>query len=192
MDAYGNCLDRELINFLKKGDGEAFTEIYTRYWKSLFNTAYKRLPEREICEDIVQNVFIDLWERRENSEVENLAAYLHTAIRFQIFKISSRSPLKSEFLAGFDNILASQEHTDDPLLENEILNIVSLWIDTLPEKRREIFMLHYFQELPSQEIASKLNISRKTVQNLLNITSKAVREQIIRILLTLLLPYFFS
>ncbi len=192
MDCYGECPDETLISLLKEGNHEAFAEIYNRYWRGLYNAAYKRLPDREVCEDIVQNVCIDLWERRQISDIRNLPAYLHTAVRFQVFKTAARDPQQSGLLSAFDEMLVSPAHTDDYLLESEIRNLISLWIDTLPEKRREIFILHYFHQLSSGEIADRLHLSRKTVQNQLNIASKVIQEHATKALAAALIIRFLS
>lgn len=178
-----NChTDAELLQLLYQGDKTAFTCIYERYWKILFNSTYKRLKNKEQSQDIVQAVFSDLWRRRKEVIIENLSAYLHKAVRFQVFKLISRKPSLCEFLDEFDVILTSPIRADDDLLEKEILILVKLWVDALPQKRRTIFLMFVNDELSTREIAVKLGISQKTVQNQLNTAVTTLRARLVQVL----------
>jgi len=113
--------DHRLLLLIKQGDHHAFTSIYQKYWEELYNAAYKRNRDKEQCQDIVQIVFIDLWARRDDLVIENLQAFLQTAIRFQVLKQITRRPSAAIFLDDFEQIISSPVHTDDPLLEKEII-----------------------------------------------------------------------
>lgn len=182
MPGYKKFCDADLVLFLIEGDEKAFTEMYRRHWQSMFNSAYKRLQNTAQSQDIVQNIFADLWERKGDVYIENLQAYLHTAVRFQVFKQSTRQPENSSLFETFEATIAASCQTDDALLENEALHLLKLWIAALPEKRREIFLLHYFENHPTNEIATLLDISQKTVQNQLNTATSAIRSRLERIL----------
>ena len=95
MPGYKKFCDADLVVFLIEGDEKAFTELYRRHWQNMFNSAYKRLHNTAQSQDIVQNIFADLWERKGDVYIENIQAYLHTAVRFQVFKQSSRQPENS-------------------------------------------------------------------------------------------------
>lgn len=174
--------EEELLTNLKLGNQDAFTQIYRKYWQGLYNAAYKRLHNREQSQDIVQGVFTSLWDRRQEVNILNISAYLHTSVKFQIFKQAVRSPNTSEFLEAFENIIVSPVNTDDSLIEREILLLVKAWIDALPEKRRKIFLMYYDEGLSTAQIAEELDISRKTVQNQLNTASVALRVHMAQLL----------
>lgn len=174
--------DLELYSLAKSGDENAFTMLYRRHWQSLFNGAYKRLQCKDQSQDIVQNIFIDFWERRNSVDVGNVQAYLHTAVRFQVFKYTARQPQNAQLLNSFEASLAAAGHADDAVLEEEIRTLLSLWIEALPFKRREIFLQHYFEGLSTSEIAARLNIAQKTVQNQLNTATIELRTKFDKIL----------
>ena len=167
--------ERALFDLLRQGDEIAFSKIYKLYWVELCNAAYKRLPEKEKCQDIIQNVFTDLWTRRAIVEIENPTAYLHTAVRFQVLKQVSRNPQNSFLSESFISELISPLATDGDLLEKEVKNLIELYIDALPKKRKNIFVMHYFEGLTTAKIAMQLNVSQKTVQNQLTTASHALR-----------------
>lgn len=174
-----NCDDIELLLSLKNGDRSAFEEIFNRYWISLFEAAYKRLKDKDQCKDIIQDVFADLWIRREKVQIINLSAYLHTAIRFQIFKLASRNKIAPVFIELFESIASSPYNPEKELEEKELEELAKAWIDSLPEKRRKIFLLYFRENFSTKEIAEKLGISQKTVQNQLGTASQDFKNQLI-------------
>jgi len=179
--------ERVLFDLLKQGDQSAFEEIYRRYWVELYNSAYKRLPEKEKCQDIIQNVFMSLWNRREEVELENPSAYLHTAVRFQVLKQIARNPKGSFLTEAFHEELISPLATDAKLLEKEAKNLIAYFIAALPQKRKNIFLMHYFEGLSTAKIALQLDISQKTVQNQLTTASHALRLKLTHMLIVLVL-----
>jgi len=184
--------DENFLLTLPINDETTFSLVYKTFWKELFNAAYKRSKDLEQSQDIVQNVFISLWNRKDKAEIKNIGSYLHASVKFQVFKHSVKTPDTSEFLAAFENILVSPISPESTLLEKEILVLVDLWIDALPKKRREIFILHYHDGLTTAEIADMLNVSRKTVQNQLNTASQALRTKLANLLSMLVILAFIS
>ncbi|WP_379083918.1 sigma-70 family RNA polymerase sigma factor [Pedobacter sp. UC225_65] len=164
--------------------------FYKLYWTQLFNTAYKRLPEKEKCNDIIQNVFTDLWNRRATLDLDNPSAYLHTAVRFQVLKQVSRNPKNNAFTESFETELISPLTTDGEVLEKEVKVLIELFIKALPQKRRDIFLMYYFKGLSTSQIANQLNVSQKTVQNQLATASNALRLRLTQLFLGMLILMF--
>ena len=167
--------DLSLFALIKQGDAAAFETIYNQYWTILFNTAFKRLADKDKCQDIVQNIFTDLWNRRAELTIKNPQAYLQTAVRFQTLKAISRQANQTSFTEHFETNIISSLQTDGHLLEKEAKALIGQFIEALPAKRRNIFVMHYFDGLNTAKIAHELNISQKTVQNQLTTASHAVR-----------------
>lgn len=181
--------EQQLTSLLKEGNEDAFVEIYRRNWRSMFNAAYRRLEDEKQCEDLVQNIFVDLWERRQLVEIINLSAYLATAVRFQVIKYATRVQSTSPFIEQFENILISPFKSEDALLDAEIAEVFTLWIDALPEKRREAFIMYYIDGRSTSDIAENLGITQKTVQNQIASASARIRQQLAK---TLCLIYLLS
>lgn len=179
MNTADNTLDaNELLRLLQQNNEEGFAKIYRALWPSLFDTAYKRLKDKEKCQDIVQNVFADLWHRKDKVVITNLSAYLHTAVRFQVYKHALKLSPHSDFFGVLDQALESCFRADDTLITKELSTLVQLWIEALPSKRRKIFLMRYTEELSTQEIANRLNISQKTVQNQLNTATLDIKSRL--------------
>ncbi len=191
MLSYNNHSELQLAALLREGDGEAFVEIYRRNWRMMYNSAFKRLRDEKQCEDLVQNVFTDLWARRGEVDIENLSAYLNTAVKFQVIRHSTRTPGASPLTDNLEGTLISPLRSEDPLIEKETLEIIQLWIAALPEKRREIFLMYYMEELSSSRIAEVLGVSQKTVQNQVATATNSIRDQLSKILFLYIIQAFW-
>ncbi len=177
-----NAADEDLMAMLMDGSETAFDLIYERYWKKLYNEAYKRLSDSSDSEEIVQDVFVDLWNKRESRQIDNLRGYLLGAVRYQVFAIYHKRKTLPVFEEPLDYMAFSSDDADSGYMRDELLSSIHLWLETQPEKRREIFRLRYLEGLSTLEIAEQLDISRKTVQNQLNTSQQSLRESIGRLL----------
>jgi len=185
MKAYDSYSDNELVTLLQQGSEESFAEIYNRYWVELYDAAYQRLKNKEQVEDIIQDVFVKLWIRRAELNINNAQAYLHTAIRFRVFNYVERDLVNESFFEPFEAMATSGLTADQNVLEKELLDLVQSYIEALPQKRKEIFLLHTRDNLSTKEIAERLNISQKTVQNQLGITMQGLHKKIIPLILAM-------
>ena len=157
--------DHELLLQLSEGNKHAFDILYNRYWKLVFNTAFKRLNDMERSQDIAQDVFVQLWVRGTASPIENLPAYLNVATRNGVFKHLE----KEGKYAALPDTVAQLEGTlgdaDAKILHDEFLEAFDQLIESLPSQQRIIFRMRFEDDLSSQEIADRLQISPKTVRN---------------------------
>jgi RNA polymerase sigma-70 factor (ECF subfamily) len=175
-----------LLQLLKQGDREAFATLYDRYWLKLFDQAFKRLANREQSEDIVQNIFVRIWQRRESLDIDDLPAYLFTALRYNLLDYITRIKTATSFYEPFEAMLRESEMPDSVLIAKDFMNLVYSYADTLPDKRKEIFLLHIKNKLSTKEIAAMLGISQKTVQNQLRTAQIGLRPHIATILALLI------
>lgn len=178
--------EQSLFDLLRQGDEFAFEKIYHRYWQELYNAAYKRLPDRGKCQDVIQNVFTDLWNRKADLKLVNPAAYLHTAVRFQVLKQLTRGEKNNLFSEKFENELISPLTTDSSVLEKELRVLIEYFINALPQKRKNIFLLHYYDGLSTAKIALQLKVSQKTVQNQINTASHFLKLKLTHLFLCIL------
>lgn len=173
--------DPELFELLKKGNTHAFDAIYQRYFIPLINTAYKRLQSREDAQEIVQDLFVQLYIKRTQIErIGNLAAYLHTLLRNRIID-HFRQQLaykkhQSKLIKMQPSVVqeAASSKVDSKLLEEKI----SAAIDLLPQKCREVFLLSRVEQLSHQSIAKELDISVSTVEKHIIKALKVMREKV--------------
>jgi RNA polymerase sigma-70 factor (family 1) len=187
MNTHENATDDELAAMLTEGSEAAFDLIYARYWKKLYNEAFKRINDGSESEEIVQDVFVDLWHKRGSRRIENLRGYLLGAVRYQVFAVYHKRKNLPAFEEPLDYMAFSADNADANFLRDELLASIHQWLETQPEKRREIFRLRFLEGLSTLEIAEQLDISRKTVQNQLNTSQQSLRESIGRLLIAVIL-----
>lgn len=180
----------DLIRGLQEGDVLCFEKIYGKYSSKLYSAAYNILRDTQVCEDIVQELFIDLWTKREKLHIQNLTSYLYTAVRNKVLMTirSGKVVLELEVV----EMLVSEYDADNGVLQKELQANLEKGISELPEKCREVFVLSRKEQLSHKEIANLLNISVKTVENHLTIALRRLRASMADFLLLLisLLPLF--
>ncbi len=178
--------DVSLLCSMKEDDREAFSTLFDRYWASTFDKAFKRLKDEVAAKDIVQEIFIHLWTHRQQP-IANLPAYLHVAVRNRVLMLIRTKKHRESFIdpadAVFDKYL-SHDATD--LQRKEFYRSFELLVSTLPPKRQQIFRLRYNEELNTRDIASKMGLKQKTVQNQLGKAFDSLRGALMQ-LLTLVL-----
>lgn len=174
----GSTSDKELLNLLVDDDHAAFTSLYEKYWELLFNISFKSLKDKAQCKDVVHDVLLDLWQRRKQAgAIENLEAYLKTAIKFKVINLVQRNRTSS-FFELFDNFSSSRYLAENKILQSELVDVIEAWIKILPEKKRAIFVSYFFKDMSTKEIAEQMNISQKTVQNQLGSALQLLRTRL--------------
>jgi RNA polymerase sigma-70 factor (family 1) len=171
---YSTDTDKELLEYLKEGSQEAFTEIYNRYWKRLFSIAFSFSNDKSVSQDIVQEIFAKLWARRKELNIESLKTYLATAVRFSVFKLiykqKRRSEIESQNYSGESSTL-TEEQIDARLIQEYINKVVEL----MPENCKVVFKYSRNSGLTTSEISKELGISQKTVEGHLTKGLKILR-----------------
>ena len=186
MTIYTAYSDEDLTTLLQNGDETAFREIYSRYWKPLYYSAFQILNDNATCQDITQELFIDIWQRRDRLQIQtSLKGYLFTAIRYQVFREVRKSSNETLY-TELDNRLSSWTG-DSHLLFSEIERLVKNAVNQLPDGCKEVYTLSRDENLSHADIAGKLNISTKTVANQLTKALKHIRASLGQLVLSLLL-----
>jgi len=172
--------DKELVVLVHSQPLEAFRLIYQRYWDPLFNIAFKRLQDAEEARDMVQEVFVTVWDQRAQLQPrESLLPYLQVILRNRIFNMYARNEVKLRYIvetqwqATFANNNASQQ-----LTLKELQHIVDDAIAQLPPRMQEIFLLNREEQLSPAEIAEHLSLSVQTVKNQLHRATEKMREHL--------------
>lgn len=175
MDFRG-LTDEILLRLLKAGDERAFKEIYSRYWKVLFEAAYRRVASKEIAKELVQIVFLRIWEKRQATYINHLQSYLLTAIKNSVINYIESTVVHKKYLQHVINTTAGVCHTAESTLNfNELSQAIEKAIGMLPDKTRHIFRLSRFDNLSIREIAASMNISEKAVEYHITQSLKALR-----------------
>lgn len=168
----------ELVSFadIKNGNEKAFNEAFDLYYTSLCFFADNILHDFDLSRSVVQQVFVDMWVKREKLQVVSLKAYLFQSARNAALDVLKHKKAESKYLAMLDQ--SEKELMTDWIENAELADRINKAIDKLPEKCRQIFILCRFEELKYAEVAERLNISVKTVEMQVSIALKKLRSDL--------------
>lgn len=166
-----------MLSLIKEGDKTAFSEIYERHWEVLFRHALRMTKDRALAEDIVQDVFIALWDRIEKAELPFvITAYLYAMVRNKFLNLLTHQTVKDNYLQSLSDFLLSGESiTDYRCRENQLKIKIEQEVSCLPDKMRTVFEMSRKENRTHKEIALLLNISDKTVKKQVSNAVKILR-----------------
>lgn len=182
MSAYSENTDLELLMLLKANDEGAFAELFNRYNRLLFIHACKLLDNNEEARDLVQEIFILIWDSRKTLKTAtNFSGFLYVITRNRIFDRLSHKKVEDKYLEyARDFVEQGEDDTDHLLRTRELQSIIEREISFLPVKMQKIFELSRMRHLTHKEIAEQLNVSEKTVKNQVNNALKILRTKLKR------------
>jgi len=169
----------DLVMRLKQGDQLAYEKIYFNFSKALLYAAYKKTGDKIVAEELVQNIFISLWEKRENLQIINLQAYLFGALKFSVINYIRGLVIENKYM-DYQTLHYSEDHQDtaNQLDLHDLSSIIEQGINSLPEKTQEVFRMSRYQYHSTKEISSELNISEKAVEYHITRSVKRIKEYI--------------
>ncbi len=175
-----NYTDQELISSISKGDEVAFGIFYTRYWSDLYKFAFFILKEKDACKDVLQDVFVWVWEHKQGLVIQSPKSYLKTAVKYKIANYIRSGKIRDVFFeevakVDFESLLPGVNELAEV---KELNTIIQITIADLPIKCQEIFRLSRECNLSNREIAEQLGISVKTVENQITIALHRIRTNI--------------
>lgn len=181
--------DDMLLSRLQNGDEKAFTAIYERYNKMLYVLAYKYLKDTFLAEDIVQQVFLKLWESRSLFVGSvHLRNYLYTMTKNLVLnEIRDNLSDMEKNYAVIQNAPEFEDKLQSALEEKDLFQHFYKILAELPEQKRKVCLLKIRDNLSNQEVADKLHISVPTVKSHYSQAIKLLRDKMGRLLGILLL-----
>lgn len=172
--------DKIIIRNLKKGDVQSFDNIFNKYNKKVYYFALSYLKNREEAQDVVQEVFMNLWKHRDQiNEYYVFSKYL--------FKITYNATCKTFRKQASDkkqleevvrNSIVEDNSTNLDIEYNSLYETANAFIEKMPARQKEIYLLSINEQLTTEQIAQRLNISKKTVENYLSQVKTSVKKSI--------------
>tara|TARA_R110002020_G_scaffold1998_2_gene9178 strand:+ start:47527 stop:48072 length:546 start_codon:yes stop_codon:yes gene_type:complete len=174
-----NALASDLWPQVKNGDRSALYDLYDLFWQQLIKKAHNVVRDGELSKDIVQEIFIDLWERRDTLEINDFGAYIGTAVKYRSLSYLKRKRLKVVHLEVLDQL---PEYGEMPQGEvSDLQEEIERAIGQLPSACQNIFRLSRYVHLSNQEIADELDISKRTVETQISKALRFLRQQVLSI-----------
>jgi RNA polymerase sigma-70 factor (family 1) len=167
-----------LFNQVAHGDETAFTTIFYHYSKRIYPFVLKKTKSKIIAEEIVQEIFMQLWSSRKNlAHVENYESYIFTIAANKVYKYFKKIASEEKLLKALWNRVNELRYTIEEIIElKESEELIKKLIDKLPPQRKKIYLLSREQGLSHSEIAQHLNISTSTVNNQLTEALRFIKQ----------------
>lgn len=178
--------DALLQRQIEQGCKKSFNALYEKYWEQTYAEAYKRLKDTHQAKDIVQEIFTHLWLKKDTLRIDNLPAYLNTAVRNKVFKLAAKQKLSHSFFDILETITEKHYQPDANLMTKEFFRSYEAMVKTLPSKKQIIFRLRYHEDMSTKDIALHLGLSRKTVQNQLSRAIEYLKVSLFCLLIVLI------
>lgn len=159
--------DKILLNRMREGDQASFNTLFDRYWETLYSTVFTVYSDREVCSEIVHDIFLNLWLRREKLQIESFKAYILASARYHVYR-HVKNARRNSLEYRDDLEYSSRVSMNDGELNiryQELEKSVDRELEELPRRCKEIFTLSRREQLSNDEIASRLDISKRTVEN---------------------------
>lgn len=173
-------IDYLAVQKLKQGDLKAFDELFNKYSQRLYNFSFKYMKEDEAAEDVIQDVFLYIWEKRDSLKPdESFNGYLFTIAHNIIRKHFNKKRRDNVFKDHLIYELLKQDNNLDQVIDYRfLLEKVESIIESLPDRRKEIFIKRKYYSLSLKEIAKELAISPGTVEKQLTVAQKQIRMEL--------------
>jgi len=172
-----NSSDIHIFQQIKIGDVVAFSTLFESYYVKLCFFCCRYLVDMDLSRSVVQQVFVDLWVKREKLSVEySIKSYLFQAVKNRAIDQLRQNKNNVQISDAISEMAQTSFH--DIVEEVELNDRINKSINLLPQKCREIFLMSRFESLKYTEIAEKLNISVKTVEMQIGIALKKLREEL--------------
>ncbi|WP_224996338.1 sigma-70 family RNA polymerase sigma factor [Cesiribacter sp. SM1] len=190
---YALLQDSELLELVReKEDNAAFREIYVRYWKEVFTLAYKKLRSKELAEELTQNIFVSLWERRVGHGVQHLRSWLLGALKFSIINQYKSQMVHEKYVSySHSHAKVASDATEQQIFLKDLSEAVELGVALLPVKTQKVFKLSRIENRTVKEISQTLNISEKAVEYHITQSLKVMKVHLKEYLLLLILFLHF-
>jgi RNA polymerase sigma-70 factor (ECF subfamily) len=185
-------IGEDLIRLIKQGKKRAFQKLYEYYAPRLYKFAMTYLKNEADAEELVQTVFVKIWEKRESLDhSKNIKSFIYKISINTIYDFVRKRNIERAFIDfAKNNYNTEDNNTWHSVIFNEMLENLNSLVSLLPEQQRKIFQLSKEQGLSSDEIAKELNLSKRTVENHLYRALKYLKDNFAKDSLISMLFYY--
>lgn len=163
---YKTLSDNELLNLMQRDDEAAFNELYLRYWEKLMAISLKRVKDVDVAQDIMQEVFVNIWKSRHRTEIRQPENYMATSVKFLSISYL-RSQKKARLVDELDEaVFLYHDATAEQLLyTKDLISIIQKEVNSLPPVCQLVFRYSRLEGRSTKEIAAEMNLAEQTVKN---------------------------
>lgn len=173
--------DNDLWLAVIQDDKGSFTELYNRYWSTLYQSANRFLNDKELAEQVLHDVFVILWQRRKHLTIHSFPQYIHAATRYHVYKIlKSQKSSPIIYIDAYNEanheVSSLYNDAEERLATVDLNKELKVCLNNLPKRCQQIFYMSRMDHLSNNEIAEQLGISKRSVENQLTFALKYLRK----------------
>jgi RNA polymerase sigma-70 factor (family 1) len=169
--------DQELLAKIRKGDNYAFKLLFQRYYSGLFNFGMSLLKREDETRELIQDIFLQLWDKKSSLAIANTKSYLFTTMHHKALNLLRHEKVIRAYeqnIISLDSLKFDNPKESNPFVKEALIKA----IDELPDKAKQCFILSQIDGLSHKEVADQLNITEKTVENHLARCRKDLRKKL--------------
>ena len=171
---FQNINDVQLLLLIKKGNELAFKALYNKYWKKLYAYTYNILNDKGLAEDVLHEIFTNIWVKKDKLEITSFESYLFVSARNKSISLLRKVKFTEIDDAIIENLSLTPE-ADANLEEFDLKSNLEGVTKDLPKRCKEIFFMSRYDDYSNEEIAKHFKISQRTVENQIYLALKHVK-----------------
>ena len=180
-----------LFTHFKNGSQKAFKTLFDHYWEAMFCKANSILQNRDVAQDVVQEIWINLWNQKEHIEISNFEAYIFRSVSYGCYKYLRDNKFNTSQLQIIDSLVLPSSEVENQHNLEATQNIIDQSLNELSPRCQQIYKLSRLEDLTNEDIALKLGISKRSVENQVSIALKVIRRHLASLHIISFLYYFF-
>lgn len=174
-----------LLTHFRNGNQKAFKTLFDQYWEAMLVKANSILTDRDVAQDIVQDIWINLWNQRGKLVISNFEAYIFRAVRYGCYKYLRDNKFTTTQLKTIDSLVIESSNVENQQNLEATQKLIDKSLEELSPRCQQIFTLSRIDDIPNEEIALKLGISKRSVENQVSLALRVIRRNLASL-------YFFS
>ncbi|MBC8770454.1 sigma-70 family RNA polymerase sigma factor [Arenibacter sp. BSSL-BM3] len=174
-----------LLTHFRNGNQKAFKTLFDQYWEVMLVKANSILTDRDVAQDIVQDIWINLWNQRGKLVISNFEAYIFRAVRYGCYKYLRDNKFTTTQLKTIDSLVIESSNVENQQNLEATQKLIDKSLEELSPRCQQIFTLSRIDDIPNEEIALKLGISKRSVENQVSLALRVIRRHLASL-------YFFS
>lgn len=187
-----NTPDDELWELIRIGSIPAFELLFDRYWQAVYTTAFSFLNDADAAAEIANDTFLNIWRKKNSLNIGSFKNYLTTSARYHTYKVlKEKKKMRLSYVENYDMLpvaeISVQNEGEEKIKYLNLQGEIEHALGELPKRCREIFLLSRIANLTNVEIADRLSISIRTVENQICIAQRYLQHNRKNIALTLVI-----
>ncbi|MCR9264218.1 MAG: RNA polymerase sigma-70 factor [Flavobacteriaceae bacterium] len=167
----------ELASRIAKSNRDAFNTLFGLLWEPMYTYAASVVMDDSVAKDLVQEVWMDYWQRREELQIVSIKPYLYKAVRYKCYNALRNTKFNETQIEAANAVyVVSEMELEEDV--TELTNRIHDTLSSLPSRCQEVFRLSRINNITNKEIAEKLNISQRSVENQISFALRKLRKEL--------------